>query len=325
MVDSKRVARLIVAVLAMTAGCDQADQGVGHSMGPTGRDSVGVRIVENGDAPTPAWRLGTDPVFTVGWDEGDPLFTWPQSGRILPDGGALIGEFGEGTLYRLGPDGTVVETWGGKGEGPGEYQALDAILLEADSLLVTDRRPRRLTILGPDGEVRTQALPGAPFHQASSLWPDDRLRLIPGGGYGGVDEVRPEWVFESRPILAIDRMESRVDTLAELPHLRRWYGTRGGSPCPVQAGEGRGLRGQLRLGAVGSAGGAMVRHRGRPGPDRSLGGGACAALVGFRGPDAAAVRLRLPGCWKGRGLREEAARAARRGPGPIRRTSSVLE
>lgn len=44
--------------------------------------------------------------------------TWLQSGRILPDGGAFVGDFGSGTLYRIGADGSVIARWGGKGEGP---------------------------------------------------------------------------------------------------------------------------------------------------------------------------------------------------------------
>ena len=41
-------------------------------------------------------------------------------------------------------------------------------------------------------------------------------------------------MFETQPILAVDPGGIRTDTLAQLPHLRRWYGTRGGSPGPIQ-------------------------------------------------------------------------------------------
>ena len=62
---------------------------------------------------------------------------------------------------------------------------------------------------------------------------DGRLLLIPGDGYSPVAETRAEWVFETRPILAADLESGTVDTLADLPHLRRWYGSRGASPGPV--------------------------------------------------------------------------------------------
>lgn len=197
------------------------------------RDSAGVRVVENGDLPVAEWSVGAEPLFTVGWDDDHPPFTWLQSGRIIPDGGALVGDFSAGTIYQLGSDGTVVQTWGRKGEGPGEYQALDAILMRGDSIFVSDGRLGRLTLLAPDGGVRTTTMPAASGHAISSLLTDGRVLLIPGEGYGAVTEMRAEWVFETMPILAMNPGESAVDTLAELPHLRRWYGTRGASPGPV--------------------------------------------------------------------------------------------
>jgi hypothetical protein len=223
-----------LAVLILAIGCRPADQHSAASREVAVGDSAGVRIVHNHARSPVQLRVGPDPVFVIGWNEGDPPFTWPQSGRILPDGGALIGEFGDGTVYRVAPDGSVVGTWGGKGEGPGEYQAIDAILLKGDSVVVTDSRAGRITIVAPDREVRTQRLPGGFMHEGSALWSDDRLLLVPGESYAGIPEGRPEWVFETQPVLALDLSTSTVDTLADLPHLRRWYGTRGGNPGPIQ-------------------------------------------------------------------------------------------
>lgn len=226
----RRAAGLLVAILAASCGPDGAD--VGGL--PVVQDSAGVRVVENGELSSAGWRVGVEPRFTVGWDDDDPTFTWVQSGRILPDGGALVTDFTTGMLFRIGPDGSVTRTWGGKGEGPGEFQGLDAVLLRGDSILVSDGRLARLTILAPDGSVRTETLRGAPRHQVSSALPDGRLLMVAGDGYGAVAETRPEWVFETQPVLALHPGQSAVDTLAELPHLRRWYGTRGASPGPVQ-------------------------------------------------------------------------------------------
>lgn len=216
---------------AVIAACGGESAGV---PGVVVRDSAGVRIVENDEVPTAAWRVEAEPRFTVGWDADGPMLTWPQSGRILPGGGALIGESEGGTMYRIESDGSVVEAWGRKGEGPGEYQRLDAILLRGDSILVSDVRLRRLTVLSPDGHVRTTRLAGTFQHEASAILTDDRLLLVPGDGYSGVDQIRAEWVFETSPILAVDLGGGAVDTLAELPHLRRWYGTRGAPPGPIQ-------------------------------------------------------------------------------------------
>lgn len=138
----------------------------------------------------------------------------------------MIGENGEGKIYRVGADGSVVATWGWRGEGPGEYQGLEAILLRGDSILVSDGRLRRVTLLGPDGEVRTAPLPaGTILPTVSAILEDGRLLLLPGEAYWAAAEMRPEWVFETNPILAAPLGGATVDTLADLPHFRRWYGT----------------------------------------------------------------------------------------------------
>ena len=107
------------------------------------------------------------------------------------------------------------------------------MLLRGDSILVSDGRLRRVTLLSLKGEVLdVRPLAGASLHQVSSILSDGRLLLIPGDAYSGVSDTRPEWVFDRQPIIAASR-EGTVDTLAELPHLRRWYGTRAASPGPV--------------------------------------------------------------------------------------------
>lgn len=110
-------ALLLVAFVAVCGpSLEEGAEGVAE---PAARDSAGVRIVENGPAPSGGWRVDTLPLFTVGWGADGPTFTWVQSGRVLPDGGALVGDFRAGTIYRIGQGGSVMATWGRKGEGPG--------------------------------------------------------------------------------------------------------------------------------------------------------------------------------------------------------------
>lgn len=221
---------LLFASLVAACGRERA----AGSPEPVIRDSAGVRIVANGQATRNRWRAGPSPLFTVGWEPGEPAFTWLQSGRIMPDGGAVVGDFDAGTIYRIGPDGSLTSTWGRKGEGPGEYQSFHTILLLGDSILVSDGRLRRATLLSSEGEVlTTRPLPRAFLHQVASVLTDGRLLLVPSDAYGPVTERRPEWVFETKPILAMHLERGAADTLAELPHLRRWYGVRGASPGPV--------------------------------------------------------------------------------------------
>jgi len=223
----------LVAVLAVGVACCGSGEGSPQA-GSVVRDSLGVRIVENAVPSSDNWMVGESPRFVLGWDEQDPTFTWLQSGRILPEGGAIVGDFGSGTLYRVDATGVVRDTWGRNGEGPGEYQGFDAILVHGDSILVSDGRLRRLTLLTAEGEVAgTETLHGSFLHRVASALDDSRLLLVPGEGYGGRSEIRPEWIFEEQPILAATRPEGAVDTLVTLPHLRRWYGERGAGPGPV--------------------------------------------------------------------------------------------
>jgi hypothetical protein len=225
----QRTMAVMLSVLAAACG----GEAIG-SAEPTVRDSAGVRIVENAQAPLGEWHLGTSPLFTLGWGSEDPKLTWVQSGRVLPDGGALVADFGDKSIFRVGPDGSIVATWGREGEGPGEYQGLDAMLLRGDSVLVSDRRLMRVTLLSLDGEVlATRPLPGAVLHEVSSVLADGRILLIPGNAYSYVTEMRQEWVFERQPIIAAALDAVTVDTLVQLPHLRRWYGSRGASPGAV--------------------------------------------------------------------------------------------
>lgn len=224
-----------LVLMGMAAACGSpGDSGTAAGgPGPIVRDSAGVRVVENPEPDQSHWRVGRT-LYMLGWGPDDPQFTWIQSGRILPDGAVLIGEFGEGRIYRIGPDGSVLQSWGRKGEGPGEYQALDAILLQGDTILVSDARLRRMTVLSAEGEMlTTHPMQGAFLHEASSVLQDGRILLIPGDAYMAVPETRPEWVFQEQPILAAEPGASRVDTLLSLPHLKRWYGDRGGSPGPL--------------------------------------------------------------------------------------------
>lgn len=221
----------LVLALLLTA-CSGGDSA--SAVGSVARDSLGVRIVENSQQQGSTWTAEPEPLFALGWNSGDPTFTWLQAGRILPNGGALVGDFGSGVIYQVDPDGSVVTSWGRKGEGPGEFQAFDAILHTGDSILVSDGRLQRLTVLSSDGAVlATHRQAGAFVHRASALLDDGRLLVTPGEGYSGLSETRPEWIFETQPVLAVGLESATVDTLAELPHLRRWLGTRGGSPGPI--------------------------------------------------------------------------------------------
>lgn len=217
--------------IGMASGCGPGGDLDPTTAGPVVRDSAGVRITENGALREATWHVGSTPIYSVGWASGDPSFTWLQAGRILPDGDALVADQREGTMYVLGPDGSVQATWGRQGQGPGEYQRFDALALIGDTVFVTDTRNQRVTTVGPGGEVlKTDPATVSFLHSGRSFLPDGRLLMVPGNGYSGAGDSRPEWAFQEQPVVAWSRVDGSVDTLASLPHTFMWYGER--APVP---------------------------------------------------------------------------------------------
>ena len=90
------------------------------------QDSAGIRIVEN---PRPApgsrlgWRIGTEPVISIGTVEGGDDF---QLHRVddalkLSDGRIIVANGGSHQLLGFDEAGNYLTAWGQKGEGPGDF------------------------------------------------------------------------------------------------------------------------------------------------------------------------------------------------------------
>jgi hypothetical protein len=106
-----------------------------------------VEIVENVDIDPPDHlRLGRRPVFRVGWDESEFTFETVRDGRFLQDGSTVVADGGQGQIVWISADGRLVRTWGGRGDGPGEFRWLNSILVNRDSVHAFDDNLRRITI-----------------------------------------------------------------------------------------------------------------------------------------------------------------------------------
>jgi len=98
-----------------------------------------------------AWRLDPVPLMTVGDTEADPLFE--VTGIAITDMHVVIAQESEGTLRFYDRTGTLEETVGGRGEGPGEYGSLDWMRRVGDHLFAYDRSGRRILRYGLDGRL----------------------------------------------------------------------------------------------------------------------------------------------------------------------------
>ncbi len=142
---------LILFMLA--TGCESPS-------GPTGltvTDSAGVRIIELGpDLEGVAERrvLADEPDWVIRSREDDPSFVVSKvmdvellsQGRI-----AIADEFGN-EIFVFDSEGRHVATWGGTGDGPGEFRRLAWLAFKPpDSLGAGDFRLFRVTVLDANG------------------------------------------------------------------------------------------------------------------------------------------------------------------------------
>ncbi|MDE2761673.1 MAG: hypothetical protein OXQ94_07335 [Gemmatimonadota bacterium] len=153
------------------------------------RDSAGVRIVENARPPYGSrldWRLGPEPLVSIGRLDGEEpyLFERVFGATVLADGRIVIGDDGPKELRVFDrSSGVHLETWGGRGEGPGEFgggQLWGMATLPGDSILVWQYLYPELTVFGPDGEFARRFIPERSrwdyLDRRGHLWPVDVTR-----------------------------------------------------------------------------------------------------------------------------------------------------
>lgn len=180
------------------------------------RDSAGIRIVDTGagtDA-VPVLRPGDHPVWRVGWQEGGTLFERIEAGLLLPDGSS-VGLDGGRTLRGvvISRTGSVQAILGGRGEGPGEFRHVDAVVrVGRDTVGIQGSRSRRLSLFRPEGR-RVGEVDLGPLANLTVLAADSAggmylgmpLRLVMGRRY--------DTPWKGVPLVRFDRQTGRADTL----------------------------------------------------------------------------------------------------------------
>ena len=148
------------------------------------RDSAGVRILSVA-RETARLSLSASPVLQVGaasGDEDQTLFR-ASSGFLLPDGRLFAANSGTHEVRVYDRQGALIDRFGARGAGPGEFAALDWMTrIGPDSLAVLDIDQQRVTAFTIHGEAlwsRSVSVPLAvpmtgPFYSRSGefflLW-----------------------------------------------------------------------------------------------------------------------------------------------------------
>lgn len=124
---------------------------------------AGARTVQHGAlADRPAAVVG-DPLYRLGWS-GRHDFGAVISGVLLPDGTAAVVDALMYEVVVVGPDGTVTQTIGREGEGPGEFKhPLSVTRKGSDTLVVEDDGNRRFSFYEAGELVREERYASADF------------------------------------------------------------------------------------------------------------------------------------------------------------------
>ena len=119
---------LLGLLLLAVPACEQGQQSTPFL--PTQpRDSAGIRIVENAEPPDGSrlgWTISPEPTVTIGVAEGEEpymLYGAVDAAR-LGDGRIVVANIGTNELRVFDAAGIHLATWGGQGEGPGEFRSL---------------------------------------------------------------------------------------------------------------------------------------------------------------------------------------------------------
>ena len=165
------------------------------------RDSAGIRIVENTRPPEGSrldWRLGPEPLVSIGRMEGEEpyLLVDVNGATMLSDGRIVIMDDGTKELRIFDGSGTYLETWAGRGEGPGEFRAGNQlwgiVAVPGDSVIVWHFWYPQVSVFGPDGGLVRRLIPErsrwGDWDRRGHLWVHDVTR-------GGLILAGQDWVY----------------------------------------------------------------------------------------------------------------------------------
>ena len=139
-----------------TLAC-QPDDPVASDTGIAIRDSAGIRIIENASPPPGSrldWRIGPYPAVSIGEVDGeDPyLLQGARDATRLSDGRIVVADVLTQELRVFDARRIHIETWGGAGEGPGEFTGLWEVgRWSGDSIFAGTTASRDISIFASDG------------------------------------------------------------------------------------------------------------------------------------------------------------------------------
>ena len=172
---------LILFMLA--TGCESPS----GPMGLTVTDSAGVRIIELGpDLEGVAERrvLADEPDWVIRSREDDPSFVVSKvmDVELLSQGRIAIADEVGNEIFVFDSEGRHVATWGGVGDGPGEFRRLAWLAFKPpDSLGAGDFRLFRVTVLDANGRFVRNVETASAMTRSAGTVPARPIGLLSDG------------------------------------------------------------------------------------------------------------------------------------------------
>jgi hypothetical protein len=133
--------------LGLLLGCEKAGPAEESRSGEIGQFPWG---------PGDGWVVGSEPVLSLGGGGGPEAqqFFRVQDALLLDSGVLWVADGATRELRVFGMDGRYIASYGGQGEGPGEFRSLSiSKRIHGDSILVFDQSLFRCSVFAPSGEV----------------------------------------------------------------------------------------------------------------------------------------------------------------------------
>lgn len=122
----------LIALAALACQQDQEQQESPPALPSLIRDSAGIRITENPRPPEGSrlpWRIGPEPTLSIGELEGEEPYMLHEvfNAARLSDGRIVVANRGSSEVRMFDASGDHLVSWGGSGEGPGEFLSLSHV------------------------------------------------------------------------------------------------------------------------------------------------------------------------------------------------------
>lgn len=210
------IPRLGGAALLLLCGVVACGDGESGTPLVVQRDSAGVRIVEAmrslwGDSSL--WRVDPDPVVDLTLSGTGPAHEFYGAGSMKqrPDGSLMIADGGSREVRVFSAAGEFQASFGGEGDGPGEFRRLRRIENAGDTLLAYG--DARVTVAAPDlSVVRTfrvdRFTTDLHYLDGGAVLPELNRPLLPQAGLTGL-------VWRPEPLVLFDLRGTLIDSIGE--------------------------------------------------------------------------------------------------------------